>query len=135
MVRSQAERLLTGLGHRVTVASDGPSALIALRDAQDIDLLMTDVVMPGGMTGRELASHARAERRGLPVLLTSGYSEDPKPMDGGPVFLAKPYRRAQLAAAVAAALSGGEASTPEANRNVIHLAGVHRALPTMRQGL
>ena len=135
LVRSQAQRLLTGLGHRVTVAEDGPSALLALRSAPDIALLMTDVVMPGGMNGRELASHAQAEHGALQVLLTSGYSEDAKPASSGPVFLAKPYRRAQLAEAVSAALTRCDLPAPRnVRRNVIPLAGARRALP-MRQAL
>ena len=132
LVRVQAERLLTGLGHRVTVAEDGPSALIALNGAPDINLLMTDVVMPGGMNGRELASRARAAHGGLQILLTSGYSEEPAPTRRSsvrPVFLAKPYRRAQLAQAVATALAQVPAT------NIIPLAGARRASPSMRQFL
>ena len=135
LVRSQAARLLADLGHRVSVATDGPSALIALNAAPDITLMMTDVVMPGGMNGRELAGRAKAEHAGLQILLTSGYSEDPKPVEGGPVFLAKPYRRAQLAAAVSAALSRPEALRGPIAPNVVHFAGARRAAPMMRQGL
>ena len=130
LVRVQAERLLTGLGHRVTVAEDGPSALIALGDAPDIDLLMTDVVMPGGMTGRQLVSRARAKHAGLQILLTSGYSEDPSPArksHANPVFLAKPYRRAQLAQAVSTALSRAAAT------NIVRLGGPRRAALSMSE--
>jgi len=109
LVRTQAGRLLTGLGYRVTVADDGPSALAALEGAEDISLLMTDMVMPGGMNGRELAIRARRNRPSLKVLLTSGYTEEASPLGAGPDtgagFLPKPYRRAQLAEAVSAALS------------------------------
>ena len=130
LVRAQAARLLTGLGHRVTVAEDGPSALQALNLAPDIALLMTDVVMPGGMNGRELAGRARAEHPALKVLLTSGYSEDIAPRDGrsgsGQPFLAKPYRRAQLAKAVSAALSRRDPPAA-AGRNIIPLAGARRS--------
>jgi CheY-like chemotaxis protein len=109
LVRSQAGRLLAGLGYRVTVADDGPSALAALDRADDISLLMTDMVMPGGMNGRELAMRARRNRPSLKVLLTSGYTEEAAPPASGPDtgagFLPKPYRRAQLAEAVSAALS------------------------------
>ncbi len=133
MVRVQAARLLTGLGHRVTVAEDGPSALVALGAAPDIDLLMTDVVMPGGMNGRELAGRARAENGGLQVLLTSGYSEEPASAAAsstvGPVFLAKPYRRAQLAHAVSTALSRAGAAN---GRNIVPSAGARRAAPSTR---
>ena len=109
LVRAQAGRLLTGLGYRITVAEDGPSALAALDASDDISLLMTDVVMPGGMNGRELASRASRNNPALRVLLTSGYTEDPAPLGSGSAtgapFLPKPYRRAQLAAAVSAALT------------------------------
>ncbi|MDB5423197.1 MAG: hybrid sensor histidine kinase/response regulator [Phenylobacterium sp.] len=134
LVRAQAARLLAGLGHRVTLAEDGPSALTALRAAPDIALLMTDVVMPGGMTGRELAGRATAEHDSLQVLLTSGYSEDLTLAGAGPAFLAKPYRRAQLAAAVSEALSRSESLAGGASRNVIPIASARRALP-VRQAL
>ena len=109
LVRAQVARALKGLGYRVTVAGDGPSALIALDASDDISLLMSDVVMPGGMNGRELADRARRHRPSLSVLLTSGYTEDASPLgsgaEAGTAFLPKPYRRAQLAAAVSAALT------------------------------
>lgn len=116
LVRTQAGRLLTGLGYRVTVADDGPSALAALDAANDISLLMTDMAMPGGMNGRELAVRARRNRPALKVLLTSGYVEDAGPLGSGPdtgaAFLPKPYRRAQLAAALSAALSRSQPFIP-----------------------
>jgi CheY-like chemotaxis protein len=131
LVRTQAGRLLTGLGYRVTVADDGPSALAALEAANDISLLMTDMVMPGGMNGRELAVRARRNRPALKVLLTSGYTEEGGPLGCGPdtgaAFLPKPYRRAQLAAALSAALSRSQPFI--ANR-----AGARRSLPK-RQAL
>jgi signal transduction histidine kinase/ActR/RegA family two-component response regulator len=131
LVRTQAGRLLTGLGYRVTVADDGPSALAALEAANDISLLMTDMVMPGGMNGRELAVRARRNRPALKVLLTSGYTEEGGPLGCGPdtgaAFLPKPYRRAQLAAALSAALSRSQPFI--ANR-----AGARRSLPE-RQAL
>jgi CheY-like chemotaxis protein len=126
LVRTEAGRLLTGLGYRVTVADDGPSALAALDAADDISLLMTDMVMPGGMNGRELAVRARRNRPALKVLLTSGYTEEATPRGAGPdmgaAFLPKPYRRAQLAAALAAALSRSQPFM--ANR-----AGARRSIP------
>ena len=131
LVRTQAGRLLTGLGYRVTVADDGPSALAALDAANDISLLMTDMMMPGGMNGRELAVRARRNRPALKVLLTSGYTEEAGPVGSGPdtgaAFLPKPYRRAQLAAALSAALSRSQPFV--ANR-----AGARRSLPE-RQAL
>ena len=78
-------------------------------DAPRVDLLFTDVVMPGGMSGLALAERARALRPGLRVLLASGYSDDlvargtPTP-GGGADVRAKPYRRTDLAERVRAAL-------------------------------
>jgi CheY-like chemotaxis protein len=64
---------LTNCGYRVLTAGDGPEALEILEAESEIDLLFSDVVMPRGMTGDELAREARRRRPGLQVLLTSGY--------------------------------------------------------------
>jgi PAS domain S-box-containing protein len=109
MVRSYATRQLEGLGYRVLGASDGEEALALLVQRADIDLLFTDVVMPGGMTGRQLADAARVHRPGLPVVFASGYSENAivhhGRLDPGVLLLSKPYRRAQLAAKLRQALA------------------------------
>ena len=100
LVRAHVAELLRHLGYRVVTAIDGPDALRKLREESRIDLLFTDVVMPGGMNGRQLAEHALALRPGLPVLLTSGYTADALPDDGhGDLLplLKKPYRRDELA--------------------------------------
>jgi PAS domain S-box-containing protein len=113
-VREHAARLLESLGYRVLAAPDGPSALALLREGKAVDLLFTDVVMPGGMNGRELADAARALRPGLPVLFTSGYTENAivhhGRLDRGVLLLAKPYRRGELAAKLRQALDGMERS-------------------------
>jgi PAS domain S-box-containing protein len=102
MVRSYAARQLEGLGYQVLIADDGEQALALLTQRADIDLLFTDVVMPGGMTGRQLADAARAHRPGLRVVFASGYSENAiihhGRLDPGVLLLSKPYRRAELAA-------------------------------------
>ncbi|WP_420888284.1 response regulator [Bradyrhizobium brasilense] len=73
-----------------------------------IDLLFTDVIMPGAMNGRDLATEARKRRPGLRVLFTSGYTDDAIDQDGklvqGILFLAKPYSRAELARMLRVAL-------------------------------
>jgi signal transduction histidine kinase len=109
VVRAQVARPLTELGYRVTAVADGHAALTALRGDDGIDLLFTDVVMPNGMNGRELADRAKVARPALKVLFTSGYTEDAvfvaARLDRSINFLPKPYRRSQLAAAVVAAIA------------------------------
>ena len=101
LVRKFAMSQLVSLGYRVFQAGDGPEALQLLARHGDIDLLFTDVVMPGGMNGRQLAETALARRPGLKVLYTSGYSADVLVHDGkvdrGLTLLAKPYGRQDLA--------------------------------------
>jgi signal transduction histidine kinase/CheY-like chemotaxis protein len=108
-VRAQVAGPLVELGYRVTAVADGHAALKVIREHDTIDLLFTDVVMPNAMNGRELADRAKAARPGLKVLFTSGYTEDAvfvaARLDRSINFLPKPYRRAQLAAAVAAAIA------------------------------
>ena len=109
MVRAYVENELRTLGYRVITASNGPAALQLLRQPGDIQLLFTDVVMPGGMFGPELARQATALRPGLKVLFTSGYSQDPvKTPDGiNARILTKPFRRQDLAAMLRSALASG----------------------------
>jgi len=103
-VRQVAVEALETLGYTVLVAHDGAEALGVLRRGDRIDLLFSDVVLPGALNGFELAEEARRLRRGLPVLLTSGYaaSELQKRRPGAPLepVLDKPYRREDLASAI-----------------------------------
>jgi PAS domain S-box-containing protein len=103
-VRSHAISTLESIGYRVIVASDGPEALNLLRGGADPDLLFTDVVMPGGMSGWDLAEQARAIRPSLKVLFTSGYPmealQDRGQAEPGARMLSKPYRIADLAKGV-----------------------------------
>ena len=100
MIRSQAERQLRSMGHSVTVASDGIEALALLAGSPAFDLLMTDIVMPNGLNGHELANRARTLHPAMRILLTSGHSEDAVLRGAdkrlGDAFLPKPYRRADL---------------------------------------
>ena len=113
LVRRYAEDQLRGLGYRVIVARNGAQALDALRQNPHIDLLFTDVMMPGSMNGRQLADAAVALRPALRVLYTSGYTENAiihhGRLDPGIQLLNKPYTRAALARKVRAAL--GESAT------------------------
>ncbi len=108
MVRRHAEQLLQSLGYRVICADSAAAALALLYKGLAFDLLLTDVIMPGGMNGRELAEEFLRERPGLPVLFTSGYSEsvliDRGRLAAGVDLLPKPYRRADLARRVRRAL-------------------------------
>ncbi|MBM3561524.1 MAG: response regulator, partial [Alphaproteobacteria bacterium] len=108
LVRAHAIGLLRGLGYRVIAAADGKAALAELRRTAAIDPLFTDVVMPGGLSGRELAEAARAIRPGLKLLFTSGYSEYVAlhhcRLPPGAPMLSKPYRQSELARALRLAL-------------------------------
>ncbi|NML59565.1 PAS domain S-box protein [Massilia sp. RP-1-19] len=108
MVRTFARGQLEELGYRVIEAASGADALELLHGRADIELLFTDVVMPGGMSGRQLADAAQAFRPALPILYTSGYTQDAIIHHGrlapGVMLLSKPYRRAELAQKVSAAL-------------------------------
>ena len=111
LVRVHVVGQLEALGYVVVAAPDGPSAIAVIEARDDIDLLFTDVVMSGGMTGRDLANAAHERRPDLRVLYTSGYTENAivhhGRLDAGVRLLSKPYDRQALAAAVRAALDEG----------------------------
>jgi signal transduction histidine kinase len=100
LVRAHVRTQLEGLGYQVVEAADGPTALAILEVRDDIDLLFTDIIMPGGMNGRELGKRAAARWRHLRVLYTSGYTSDALTADGrlleGVTLLSKPYSKRQL---------------------------------------
>lgn len=103
-VREHVASQLVSLGYDVVIAQDGVEALQMLNAGTKADLLFTDVVMPGGVNGRELAQAARALYPQMKVLFTSGYTENSivhnGRLDRGVELLSKPYRRAQLAAKI-----------------------------------
>jgi signal transduction histidine kinase len=101
-----AVSLISELGYRVLTAVDGPSALAIVRGDEPIDLLFSDVVMPGGIDGFELISQARALRHGLKALATSGYANAHHRGCNRPEvpLLLKPYRRSALAQSIRLAL-------------------------------
>ncbi|HET6518876.1 MAG TPA: PAS domain-containing protein [Geminicoccaceae bacterium] len=109
-VRRLAVDRLSGLGYRVLQAGDGHAALALLEDQPEVDLLFTDLVMPGGMDGLALAEEARRRRPGLKVLYTTGYPERTvgrrRSVDDGARLISKPYRLAELADKVRRALDG-----------------------------
>jgi|SRR5581483_1087811 len=108
-VRGMAVKVLEGLGYRVREAQDGRCALDILGSSNEhIDLVFTDMVMPNGISGRDLIKAARELRPELRFLLTSGYSEKfmraQQDADSDVGLLNKPYRRETLATAVRQAL-------------------------------
>jgi CheY-like chemotaxis protein len=100
---------LEGLGYRVKVAANGPEALARLAGDEAMDLLFTDIVMPGGMNGWDLGQRATELRPGIRVLFTSGYALDTLVANSrvlqGVMILMKPYRKADLAWRVRQALT------------------------------
>jgi len=102
-LRRVVTRQLIDLGYQVLEASDGAAAF-AMLDHCEVDLLFTDVVLPGGVDGPELARAAVERRPGLKVLFTTGFSATMTDSDGqlddGVRLLSKPYRREDLARAL-----------------------------------
>ncbi|MET4016269.1 PAS domain S-box-containing protein [Bradyrhizobium sp. JR7.2] len=100
-VRQYVTVQLESLGYKVISAANATEALAIVADGAPFDLLFTDIVMAGGVNGRELAEQMVAARPSLRVLLTSGYAYDSLHAQGratmGAPLLAKPYRKAELA--------------------------------------
>lgn len=122
-VRKLVTRFLTISGYQV-LAADGPCAALELWAAHhdEVALLLTDVIMPGALSGRALAVRLQAERPALKVLYTSGYSAeslaDDGTLDDDINFLQKPYRPEQLLETVRAVLAGEvPANQNQKNRN------------------
>ncbi|HTW78790.1 MAG TPA: PAS domain-containing protein [Terracidiphilus sp.] len=108
-VREFAKAQLQSLGYRVLEASNGHEALTVLHEHGDFDLLFTDVVMPAGMNGHELAREAVRFKPGLRVLYCSGFPEGTMLHQGilteGAELLSKPYSRLELARRIRKVLS------------------------------
>jgi PAS domain S-box-containing protein len=100
-VRRLTAARLANLGYRVLEAANGAAALKLLDDVGDIDLIFTDLVMPGGMSGLDLARRIREARPDARIILTSGYSAELMNREGGADLdlhvLRKPYRQGELA--------------------------------------
>ena len=109
-VREQSVEALGELGYRVLQAPDGPTALRLMQREAHIDLLFTDVVLPGGMTGAQVAAEAREIQHGLKVLFTTGYARNAivhnGRLDPGVQLITKPYSFADLAAKIRDVLDG-----------------------------
>jgi PAS domain S-box-containing protein len=105
-LRRVVARQLTDIGYRVIEAEDAGAALLRLQQ-EGVAVLFTDVVLPGGTSGYELARRAQALRPDIKIVLTSGFPEN-RIADGGNLpnikLLSKPYRREDIARVIAAAL-------------------------------
>ena len=116
LVRQQVSSQLRGLGYPIHTVNDAVEALALLETGAEFDLMFTDVILPGGMTGRRLAEEAVRRRPGLKVLFTSGYSENAVVhhgrLDPGVLLLAKPYRKDDLARMIRRALDADVAALP-----------------------
>lgn len=100
--------MLEHLGYQVTHAASATDALGVLAKARKVDVVFSDVMMPGGMNGVELAREIRTRALGVPVLLTSGYAQAAQKAASavGVHVLAKPYRLEELATALREAIDG-----------------------------
>jgi CheY-like chemotaxis protein len=111
-LRKMAEKILNRLGYDIVTAQDGPEALKLWPQIRGkLDLLFTDMMMPGGITGRELAQKLLQDQPGLHVIYSTGYSVDFLNPDlnlvEGVNLLLKPYNATTLTRAVKKALEAG----------------------------
>jgi signal transduction histidine kinase len=110
LVRTFVVGQIESLGYATLAAVNATEAMGIIDSPQHIDLLFTDMIMPGSMNGRQLADAALQRRAALKILFTSGYSNEAiihhGHLDAGVLLLAKPYRRSDLARMIRAALAG-----------------------------
>lgn len=103
-VRTYSVETLRELGYRVLEAHDGPSALRLLERQSRVDVLFSDVVLPGGLTGAQVAAQAREMKPGLKVLFTTGYARNAiihhGRLDKGVNLITKPFSASDLAAKI-----------------------------------
>jgi CheY-like chemotaxis protein len=109
LVRTVVVGQIKSLGYHTVTAVDAAEALAVIDSPDGIDLLFTDMIMPGSMNGRQLADAALQRRPSLKVLFTSGYSNEViihhGHLDAGVLLLSKPYRKSDLARMIRAALA------------------------------
>jgi CheY-like chemotaxis protein len=117
LVRNFVTAQLQGLGYKTIAAADGRTALALVDRGEPFDLLFTDVVIPGGTSGRVLAQEVEKRRPGVKVLCTCGYTDNAivhqGKLDEGVLLLTKPYRRNQLADMIRFALGKEKVSQGE----------------------
>jgi CheY-like chemotaxis protein len=110
-VREMTAEMLAHLGYRTLLAADGPEALAILRRERQVQLLFSDIVMPAGMSGLDLARAACRLRPDLKVLLSSGYAGDEielRSLQAEFPFIGKPYKAGTLGRKLAEVLGRGE---------------------------
>ncbi len=112
-VLSLSSSIVEELGYRVLTATDATTALAILQDHPEVDLLLTDIILPNGMDGRQLADEATRRHPGLRVLFASGYSRETiihnGRLDSGISLIAKPFTFNDLAIRLKQELAGGDA--------------------------
>ena len=115
-VRALTIAMIADLGYRVVHAGDGPSALTLLQREPSVRLLFTDIGLPGGMNGRQLADSAVQVRSGLRVLFTTGYARNAiihhGRLDPGIELITKPFSAADLGWRIRALLDREESGPP-----------------------
>jgi CheY-like chemotaxis protein len=113
LVRKYVVTQIHSLGYTTLEAGNAAEALQVIGNGAAIDLLFTDVIMPGSMNGRQLVDAALKQRPSLKTLFTSGYTENAivhhGRLDSGVLLLVKPYRKLELARMIRMALDNGHA--------------------------
>jgi len=108
-VRKYVITQIASLGYPTLEAANAAEALKIIYNSESVDLLFTDIIMPGLMNGRQLADEALRRRPALKILFTSGYTQNAimhhGRLDTGVLQLAKPYRKAELAKMIRVALA------------------------------
>ena len=109
LVRKYVMAQVASLGYETLEAANAAEALKIIENGAEVDLLFTDVIMPGAMNGRQLVDEALRRRPLLKILFTSGYTENAilhhGRLDEGVLLLAKPYRKPELARMIRVALN------------------------------
>jgi len=113
-VREVTVEIIRDLGYETLTASNSQEAIKLLRQTEVVDLLFTDLVMPGPLTGLALAREAQIMRPGLPVLLATGYASPDEQPENEFRIIAKPFRAAELSRVIAQLILN---KPPEADRN------------------
>jgi CheY-like chemotaxis protein len=119
-VRLLVTEVLADLGYTALEAADGPAGLKILRSDARIDLLITDVGLPGGMNGRQVADAARQLRPDLKVLFITGYAENAVVANGhlepGMQVMTKPFAMETLGSRIKDLIVNSQPTLPEGNR-------------------